>query len=184
MYHHLDVIFSKLASAANDGLGDDDVDDANDADWFASESTSTRKAKKRKADRNNGLPRGAKSVPSKTKNSPKNTSVSSTSHQSSVTASTNQYATDLNANVRNINYANRNTTSALNENINHTVSLWEKHINATLSGQTAADTVVSSTAKVATSSTGMVKKSKKSSKHSQNKKNKKRQVTQQSGTVL
>jgi len=126
------------------------------------------------------MPRGAKSVPSKLKNSPKNTG--STSHHGS--ASANQNATDLNANVRNINYANRDSSSAQNENINHTVSLWEKHINATLLGQTAANAVVTSTAKVTAGSTALVKKSKKSSKHSHSKKNKKRQVSSQSGTVL
>ena len=175
-------VVRKLASAVSDGLGvEDDVDDANDADWMvASESTSSsRKAKKRKGDRNNGMNRGAKSVPSKYKNSPKS-SGSSSSQQSGITAS-ELLSTDHNSNVRSLNYAHRyenETNKALSDNINHTKSIWKEHINATLSGQSTSKNVVASTAKV-TANNAIVKKSKKSSKHSNSKKNKKRQVTSQ-----
>ena len=167
----------------NDGLGvDDDVDDANDADWMAAcESSSSRKAKKRKGDRtNNGIQRSAKVVPSKLKSSPKISSSSS----SQQLGTSERFQTDHNANVRNVNYINRlgdDSNNVMNKNVHHTVSIWQKHINDTLMGPNSEKD--SSTAKQSPSN-AILKKTKKPSKHAHSKKNKKRPVSSQPSAAL
>lgn len=170
MQQELNISFSKLASSTSDGLGvDDDVDDANDVDWMAaSEASSSRKAKKRKAERSNGILRGTKSLPSKNKNSPKISS-SSSSQQSGVSVTSELSSTDYNMNVSKPNL------STLNENVNHALSMWEKHINTTLSDRRPGDDVIVAGER-ASSGSGVNKKTKKSSKHPHSKKNKRRQA--------
>nr|CAB3224752.1 SAGA-associated factor 11 homolog [Phallusia mammillata] len=152
-------------STVSDVLGpEEDPDDSNDADWFvACESSSTRKTKKRKAERSNGSPRTSKAIIGRSKtsgNSPK--LLSGDVH-------------DLNDNVNILPAGTRHqleSNIAQNENIHQTMSLWQQHISATLSepeGARITQTAVPPTG-------GIIKKSKKGVKHSHSKKNKKRQL--------
>ncbi|CAK8676647.1 uncharacterized protein LOC143445179 [Clavelina lepadiformis] len=167
----------KFASSMNDTLGtEDDLDDVNDADWFVAceSSTSTRKSKKRKADRSNGLARTSKS-----KNSPK----SGPSHSSSQSdLKLHARRADHNDNIRILNVRhNPDSSNKRNENINQTISLWQQHINATLSGH---DGNGSKSLMGVAPASGIVKKSKKTTKHSHSKKNKKRQISSQQSIGL
>ena len=141
---------------------------------------SSRKTKKRKAERSNGLPRGTKSMPSKTKSSPKISSGSSSQH-SGLSVTSEQPNRDYNSNVRGLTGLSK-SGNALNENVHHTLSIWQKHIDTTLSGQRPGDDVILVGER--SSAGSAVRKTKKSSKHPHSKKSKKRQApSQQTGAL-
>jgi len=128
---------SGKSSSMHDG-GDDD-DDLNDSDWFASEPVKS-KSRKRKADRNNGSPRASKSGIS-SKNKKDSSSGSSKGAGSSrisptMTSSSKDSSRDQNHNLHG-GGGMRGSPSAKDirsENVKHTVTRWEEHINAALSG--------------------------------------------------
>jgi len=162
----------------NDVLGpDDEPDDVNDVDWMAaSESSSSRKTKKRKNDRSNGSPRTSKALVSRSKNtnnSPR------TSHPADP-----KDLLDPNANMHSVP-ARHPSDATRGEKIHDAAALWHQHISATLAaGQDAARGSATPQDLISGGSSSVAKKQKKSAKHGQSKKSKKRQMNPQPSAPL
>ncbi|XP_002125859.2 SAGA-associated factor 11 homolog [Ciona intestinalis] len=144
----------KFSSTINDSVGaDDELDDDNDVDWFVCETNQpTKKSKKRKAELKQRLATDLKSILSKSR---------STIATQPCVAGQSKAFVDQNDNIDVVH-------DTRSDNINHTVTLWEKHINATLTGNEGG--------KSPAMHAGNVIVKKKKSKHNPSKKSKRRQV--------